>query len=68
MQTGPFVPLLKWTTKFEIIDRLNATGQARGATVCSDDAPQAQRIAGQLEADTVWMIRVIGIQTAVPFG
>lgn len=62
------MPLLDWTTISEFIDRLNATGQGVGATVWSDDAAQARRVAGQLEADTAWMIKDIVIQTAVPFG
>ncbi|KAI0168559.1 aldehyde dehydrogenase [Pestalotiopsis sp. NC0098] len=54
-QFGPVVPLLKWNTEEEVIQRANATNFGLGASVWSSDKSVAQRIARRLEAGTVWI-------------
>ncbi|KAI1806799.1 aldehyde dehydrogenase [Daldinia bambusicola] len=52
---GPVVPVLKWSEESDVIGRANDTKYGLGASVWSRDAAQANRIARQLEAGTVFI-------------
>ncbi|TGJ88399.1 hypothetical protein E0Z10_g320 [Xylaria hypoxylon] len=52
---GPILPLMKWSDELDVIQRANNTEYGLGASVWSRDAAQAERIARQLEAGTIWI-------------
>ncbi len=65
---GPILPLLKWSDETDVINRANSTEYGLGASVWSKDAGQAERIARQLEAGTVWINTHMEIGPKFPFG
>ncbi|KAI0904868.1 aldehyde dehydrogenase-like protein [Ustulina deusta] len=65
---GPVLPLLKWSDETDVINRANSTEYGLGASVWSKDAGQAERIARQLEAGTVWINTHMEIGPKFPFG
>lgn len=52
---GPIVPLLTWTDEADVIARANNTKMGLGASVWSNDLEEANRIARQLQAGSVWV-------------
>lgn len=54
-QFGPVLPLLKFDSVEEVIERANASQYGLGGSVWSSDAAKAQKIAEQLETGTVWV-------------
>ena len=65
---GPIVPLLKWSSTSEVIDRANNTKMGLGASVWSEDLGEAKRIASELEAGSVWINSHFILSPDVPFG
>ena len=49
------MPLLKFSTEEEVIERANASLYGLGGQVWDGDLEQCQRIADQLETGTVWI-------------
>ena len=49
------MPTLSWTTEEEVISRVNDTDSGLGGTVWSADLDKAQRLAGKIEAGTIWI-------------
>ncbi|RDL36030.1 ALDH-like protein [Venustampulla echinocandica] len=54
-QFGPIVPMMKWDNEAELLARVNDTNTGLGGAVWSSDLEQAQRIAKQIEAGTIWI-------------
>lgn len=54
-QFGPIIPLMKWSTEDELLERVNGTDTGLGACVWAKDVGTAERIARRLEAGTVWI-------------
>ncbi|KAI0180775.1 aldehyde dehydrogenase [Hypoxylon sp. FL1284] len=54
-QFGPILPVMKWSDEADVIRRANDTDTGLGASVWSRDMDQAQHIADQIEAGTVWI-------------
>ena len=52
---GPIVPLLTWTDEADVVARANNTKMGLGASVWSNDLEEANRIARQLQAGSVWV-------------
>ncbi|KAL2127464.1 hypothetical protein VTI74DRAFT_10690 [Chaetomium olivicolor] len=52
---GPIVPLLRWSSEQDVIDRANAVETGLGASVWSRDLARAERMARQLSAGSVWV-------------
>ncbi|KAF5636131.1 aldehyde dehydrogenase (NAD+) mitochondrial [Fusarium sp. NRRL 52700] len=52
---GPIVPLMKWKTEDEVIERANNTLSGLGGAVWSKDVENAQRLADRIEAGTIWI-------------
>ncbi|KAI1814994.1 aldehyde dehydrogenase [Poronia punctata] len=65
---GPIVPLLKWSSEEEVISRANNTRWGLGGSVWSRDEARARRMAGQLEAGTVWVNAHFAMSASVPAG
>ncbi|MGU3376508.1 aldehyde dehydrogenase family protein [Chryseobacterium sp. M5A1_1a] len=67
-QFGPVLPIIKYKTLEEAIIKANDSENGLGASVWSDDPDQAQKVAAQLEAGTVWVNQHGAIHPFVPFG
>lgn len=67
-QFGPVLPIIKYKTLEEAINKANDSENGLGASVWSDDPDEAQKVAAQLEAGTVWINQHGAIHPFVPFG
>ncbi|WP_137904703.1 aldehyde dehydrogenase family protein [Chryseobacterium sp. 2VB] len=67
-QFGPVLPIIKYKTLEEAINKANDSENGLGASVWSDDLDEAQKVAAQLEAGTVWINQHGAIHPFVPFG
>lgn len=67
-QFGPVLPIIKYKTVAEAIQKANDTQTGLGASVWGDDLEEAARIAGQIESGTVWVNQHGAIHPMVPFG
>ncbi|KAH8433830.1 aldehyde dehydrogenase family protein [Aspergillus melleus] len=65
---APILPLLKWSSEIDVIDRANDTDMGLGASVWSKDLERAQRIASQLEAGNVWVNSHFDVLPNIPYG
>lgn len=65
---GPVLPILKWTDEDDVIRRANNTRYGLGASVWTQDIAQAERMASQLQAGTVWINSHAEIGASYPFG
>ena len=52
---GPIVPTQPWDNEDDVIERANDTNAGLGSSVFCKDRERALRIAGRLEAGTVWI-------------
>lgn len=52
---GPIVPIMKWSSEEDVIDRANALETGLGASVWSKDLVRAEKMARQLSAGSVWV-------------
>jgi len=67
-QFGPVLPIIKYKTVQEAIDKANDTRTGLGASVWGDDPEVAMNVAGQIESGTVWINQHGAIHPMVPFG
>ncbi|UWX61159.1 aldehyde dehydrogenase family protein [Chryseobacterium oranimense] len=67
-QFGPVLPVIKYKTLEEAISKANDSETGLGASVWSNDLDEAQKVAAQLEAGTVWINQHGAIHPFVPFG
>jgi acyl-CoA reductase-like NAD-dependent aldehyde dehydrogenase len=67
-QFGPVIPLLKYRTVEEAIQRANALEFGLGGSVWGDDPDQAARYASQLECGTAWVNQHGTLHPLAPFG
>jgi acyl-CoA reductase-like NAD-dependent aldehyde dehydrogenase len=65
---GPIVPFMSWSEESEVISRANKTRMGLGASVWSNDLDQAARIAGKLQAGSVWVNSHLELDPKFPFG
>ncbi|KAI5456483.1 aldehyde dehydrogenase [Mariannaea sp. PMI_226] len=65
---GPVIPLLTWKDEADVLSRANGTRMGLGASVWSNDLDQASRMAGQLEAGSVWVNNHFALQPHIPYG
>lgn len=65
---GPIVPLLKWSSDDEVIERANSLDIGLGASVWSKDLSRAERMARQLSAGSVWVNSHFDVAPNIPFG
>ena len=59
---------MQWDTEEEVIGRANNTSAGLGASVWSNNAEQASRIANQLQAGNVWINCHLELQPNAAFG
>ncbi len=67
-QFGPVLPVIRYKTLEEAISKANDSETGLGASVWSNDLDEAQKVAAQLEAGTVWINQHGAIHPFVPFG
>lgn len=65
---GPIVPIMKWSSDADVIDKANALKTGLGASVWSKDIARAERMARQLSAGSVWVNSHFDVAPNVPFG
>lgn len=65
---GPIVPLLKWSSEEDVLDRANSLKTGLGASVWSKDLTRAERMARNLSAGSVWVNSHFDVSPTVPFG
>ncbi|NIJ36110.1 acyl-CoA reductase-like NAD-dependent aldehyde dehydrogenase [Sphingopyxis panaciterrae] len=64
---GPVLPMMKFSTVEEVIDRANASEYGLAGAVWSKDVDQAVAIARQLETGTVWINQNLVLRPDTPF-
>jgi acyl-CoA reductase-like NAD-dependent aldehyde dehydrogenase len=67
-QFGPVLPIIAYSDINEAIRNANRLDAALGASVWSSNVQEAQRVAMQLEAGTVWINQHGAVHPMVPFG
>jgi aldehyde dehydrogenase (NAD+) len=67
-QFGPVMPLMKFSTVEEAIERANNTDYGLAGAVWTADAQEGVRIAEQLETGTVWVNEFLHLSPFAPFG
>ncbi len=67
-QFGPVIPLVKYKTIDEAIERANALEVGLGGSVWGNDPEEAARHAGRLECGTAWVNQHGTLHPMAPFG
>ncbi len=67
-QFGPVMPVLKFSTIDEVVERANASEYGLGATVWSASTERALEVAQRLETGTVWINKHLDLPPSVPYG
>ena len=67
-QFGPALPIIRYSTVDEAIAMANALDVGLGASVWSADPAEARKVAGRLQAGTVWINKHGAVDPRIPFG
>lgn len=67
-QFGPALPVMKFKTVEEVIERTNTTTFGLGGSVWSNNLELAREIAGKIETGTVWINQNMDLSMNAPFG
>lgn len=67
-QFGPVLPIIRYSDVDEAVERANGLEYGLAASVWGTDPEQTERVAGRLEAGTVWVNKHADIAPHVPFG
>ncbi len=67
-QFGPVLPIIRYKTVAEAIQKANDTETGLGASVWGDDPAEAAKVASKIESGTVWVNQHGAIHPMVPFG
>ncbi|MEZ5708227.1 MAG: aldehyde dehydrogenase family protein [Blastomonas sp.] len=67
-QFGPVMPLMKFSTTEEVIQRANASDYGLAGAVWTSDPDKGVAIAEQLETGTVWVNEYLHLSPMAPFG
>lgn len=67
-QFGPVLPIIKYKTIEEAIEKANDSDSGLGASVWGTDLNEAARVAKQIVSGTVWINQHGAIHPMVPFG
>ncbi|WBY16351.1 aldehyde dehydrogenase family protein [Erythrobacteraceae bacterium WH01K] len=66
-QFGPVMPLMKFSTEKEVIERANASEYGLAGAVWTKDEDKGVEIAEQLETGTVWINQFLKLTPHTPF-
>jgi len=67
-QFGPVMPLMKFSSEEEVIERANNSEYGLAGAVWTADADKGVEIAEQLETGTVWVNQFLKLTPHTPFG
>ena len=67
-QFGPVMPLMKFSTEDEALERANASEYGLAGSVWTKDTDNGQRIAERMETGTVWVNETMSLGPFQPFG
>jgi acyl-CoA reductase-like NAD-dependent aldehyde dehydrogenase len=67
-QFGPVMPLLKYDTIDEAIERANTSEYGLGGTVWSKSTERAVEVAKRMNTGTVWINKHLDLPPSVPYG
>jgi len=67
-QFGPALPIIRYHDVEEAVTKANASSMGLGGSVWGSDLAIAKRIAGRIEAGSVWINKHGAIQPNAPFG
>lgn len=67
-QFGPVMPLMKFSTEEEVIERANASDYGLAGAVWTANPEKGVEIAEQLETGTVWVNEFLHLSPFAPFG
>lgn len=67
-QFGPALPIIRYNTIDEAVDKANALDVGLGASVWSSDLSAARDVAARIQAGTVWINKHGAVDPRVPFG
>lgn len=67
-QFGPVLPIIKYKTVDEAVQKANDTRTGLGGSVWGDDLEEAAKVAARIESGTVWINQHGAIHPMVPFG
>lgn len=67
-QFGPVMPLMKFSTTEEVIERANASEYGLAGAVWTANPDEGVKIAEQLETGTVWVNEFLHLSPFAPFG
>ncbi|MHC6592026.1 aldehyde dehydrogenase family protein [Arthrobacter sp. C152] len=67
-QFGPALPIIRYSTIDEAVEKANALDVGLGASVWSPDRKAAREVAARIEAGTVWINRHGAVDPRIPFG
>ena len=67
-QFGPVMPLMKFSTTEEVIERANASDYGLAGAVWTGNPDKGVEIAEQLETGTVWINEFLHLSPLAPFG
>lgn len=67
-QFGPVMPLMKFSSEEEVIERANNSEYGLAGAVWTKDADKGVEIAEQLETGTVWVNEFLHLSPFAPFG
>ena len=67
-QFGPALPIIRYSTIEEAVEKANALEVGLGASVWSSNLSRAREVAARIEAGTVWINRHGAVDPRIPFG
>ncbi|TDL38653.1 aldehyde dehydrogenase family protein [Arthrobacter nitrophenolicus] len=67
-QFGPALPIIRYTTIDEAVEKANALDVGLGASVWSSNVSAARDVAARIQAGTVWINRHGAVDPRIPFG
>jgi phenylacetaldehyde dehydrogenase len=67
-QFGPALPIIRYSSVDEAVEKANALDVGLGASVWSSDLSTAREVASRIQAGTVWINKHGAVDPRVPFG
>lgn len=67
-QFGPALPIIRYNTIDEAVEKANGLDVGLGASVWSSDVAEARKVAARIQSGTVWINRHGAVDPRIPFG